>query len=495
MADSGSEASSACGSSETGKLEARLFKTKMCSFYARGKCSRGQACKFAHKASDLVASPDLYRTRPCMVFARSGKCKDGWNCQYAHARCDLRTPEHCFETSPIERGRARSKTGSRAGSNTPTSASSAPEFPDIAPMTIPAHLEPMKVPLPAHAYRDTCPRSRSSSRSSSMNPLTEMGHALYNDQVKATGLSELTFGSGNLSSDDDDDLSELAKRLMIQQPVMPSTPSASSSSGAAAPAEVSTWFPPYEWYCRLTQGYAQPTLPSVPHNELPEDQQTLPRSSTGSEAQCGASSGHSSAATSRESSVIGRTPSQHTMLQRSSSSSREASADFVHSGLLHVVDWQHGLDLENSLDWTGVAIHSPWEVPSASNSMLAAGLQPPVRGHPLAPGLQAPPGLEHPSSPSNAPVAAAPPRRTARKCESESHYWRGLLKPSTIIEIGGKEGSSPHSGEEAQILTVNYREASYKVRLVDGSTKTIKAHLAQPCENSTFFRPLDDISE
>mmetsp|Transcript_134289 Transcript_134289/g.233387 ORF Transcript_134289/g.233387 Transcript_134289/m.233387 type:complete len:269 (+) Transcript_134289:36-842(+) len=70
--------------------EAIFFKTRMCSFYPRGKCSRGSYCSFAHEDRELQQAPDLYKTSPCLAYIRAGICRDGNSCQYAHTKDELR---------------------------------------------------------------------------------------------------------------------------------------------------------------------------------------------------------------------------------------------------------------------------------------------------------------------------------------------------------------------------------------------------------------------
>lgn len=75
----------------TAKADGKMFlKTKMCTFYSRGRCSRGASCKFAHESQELQRMPDLHKTRPCFALLRNGRCKDGSSCQYAHSREELR---------------------------------------------------------------------------------------------------------------------------------------------------------------------------------------------------------------------------------------------------------------------------------------------------------------------------------------------------------------------------------------------------------------------
>lgn len=76
-----------------------FLKTRMCTFNARGKCGKGESCRFAHSADELKSLPDLYKTRPCLAFMRSGKCREGSSCQYAHSENELRI---CSSTPRVQ---------------------------------------------------------------------------------------------------------------------------------------------------------------------------------------------------------------------------------------------------------------------------------------------------------------------------------------------------------------------------------------------------------
>jgi len=77
-------------------------KTRLCKFYAKRKCKRGQACTFAHSEGEVQAPPDFFRTQLCADFARSGTCEAGSDCKYAHAAEEIRRAK-------------TSKSGSRGG--------------------------------------------------------------------------------------------------------------------------------------------------------------------------------------------------------------------------------------------------------------------------------------------------------------------------------------------------------------------------------------------
>ncbi len=61
----------------------------MCSFYAVGKCLRGENCKFAHSLSQIRQKPDFTRTSLCHDWMRKRSCKNGDKCRYAHGEKEL----------------------------------------------------------------------------------------------------------------------------------------------------------------------------------------------------------------------------------------------------------------------------------------------------------------------------------------------------------------------------------------------------------------------
>lgn len=67
--------------------------TVMCAFYAKGLCTRGPECTFAHDMSQVRAKPDLARTSLCRQFIKKGFCKNGDDCKYAHGKQQLRGKE------------------------------------------------------------------------------------------------------------------------------------------------------------------------------------------------------------------------------------------------------------------------------------------------------------------------------------------------------------------------------------------------------------------
>jgi len=64
--------------------------TILCKFHAKGKCQKGESCKFAHGKTALKFKPDLSKTKMCTTFRVNGDCKYGEDCTYAHDRSEIR---------------------------------------------------------------------------------------------------------------------------------------------------------------------------------------------------------------------------------------------------------------------------------------------------------------------------------------------------------------------------------------------------------------------
>lgn len=76
----------------SGKPSTKEFynKTRLCKFFAVGRCLKGKDCSFAHGVAEIKPLPDFYRTRLCPQLLRTGSCSNGEACGYAHTDVDLR---------------------------------------------------------------------------------------------------------------------------------------------------------------------------------------------------------------------------------------------------------------------------------------------------------------------------------------------------------------------------------------------------------------------
>jgi len=72
------------------RTDPHLQNTEMCKFYMHGRCTRGQACTFAHGRVELRDKPDFYHTRLCAEFVNTGVCSMGSRCRYAHSEHQIR---------------------------------------------------------------------------------------------------------------------------------------------------------------------------------------------------------------------------------------------------------------------------------------------------------------------------------------------------------------------------------------------------------------------
>ncbi|CEM32288.1 unnamed protein product [Vitrella brassicaformis CCMP3155] len=76
----------------------QFYKTKMCPFVERGRCTRGASCLFAHSPEELRPLPDLTKTRFCETMRHLGHCTD-MACPFAHSASELRHTADFFKTS------------------------------------------------------------------------------------------------------------------------------------------------------------------------------------------------------------------------------------------------------------------------------------------------------------------------------------------------------------------------------------------------------------
>jgi len=80
------------------RYELQFFKTKQCSFYAEGKCTRGDYCKYAHGLVEMCIRPDLTNTSLCRSWAETGVCGNPL-CKFAHNSQQLRATDRFYKTS------------------------------------------------------------------------------------------------------------------------------------------------------------------------------------------------------------------------------------------------------------------------------------------------------------------------------------------------------------------------------------------------------------
>lgn len=72
-------------------MRAQFSQTSFCKFYARGNCTNGDACDFAHDHQDLRDAPNLAKTSICKAWKR-GRCPHAAvDCRFAHGMRELRS--------------------------------------------------------------------------------------------------------------------------------------------------------------------------------------------------------------------------------------------------------------------------------------------------------------------------------------------------------------------------------------------------------------------
>lgn len=76
----------------------QFYKTKTCPWYFKGKCERGEMCRFAHNDTEKRNLPDLSRTSFCPSFMKRGVCQDR-QCRFAHHVDQLRATDDMYKTS------------------------------------------------------------------------------------------------------------------------------------------------------------------------------------------------------------------------------------------------------------------------------------------------------------------------------------------------------------------------------------------------------------
>eukprot|EP00931_Biecheleriopsis_adriatica_P049890 TRINITY_DN2886_c0_g1_i1.p1 TRINITY_DN2886_c0_g1~~TRINITY_DN2886_c0_g1_i1.p1 ORF type:complete len:281 (-),score=51.42 TRINITY_DN2886_c0_g1_i1:86-928(-) len=82
-------ASQEVSSRKTTATQNHVLRTRICSFYLRGTCTRGEACSFAHGEAYLQKKPKWQKTRLCKDLFQNGFCSAGAYCTWAHSREEL----------------------------------------------------------------------------------------------------------------------------------------------------------------------------------------------------------------------------------------------------------------------------------------------------------------------------------------------------------------------------------------------------------------------
>lgn len=94
-------------------MDAALQKTKLCKFYSKGACTRGDDCTFAHSHRELHQQPDLFKTSLCATFVTNGTCHRAARCKFAHFEGELRDrPGHLGTMSSSSTGERMTATQS-----------------------------------------------------------------------------------------------------------------------------------------------------------------------------------------------------------------------------------------------------------------------------------------------------------------------------------------------------------------------------------------------
>jgi hypothetical protein len=75
-----------------------LYKTKMCRFYAKGTCTKGTSCSFAHDELDLRPFQDVGFSGICPVLIATGECHEA-DCTHPHSVEDLRVAYNNYSSS------------------------------------------------------------------------------------------------------------------------------------------------------------------------------------------------------------------------------------------------------------------------------------------------------------------------------------------------------------------------------------------------------------
>ena len=157
-----------------------LTKTRMCKFFARGQCTRGEKCSFTHNSSELQKQPDLYRTQLCIINSNT-QHKDARNTEHED---DL---QHEGAASPYIQAGASSCIRPVKGSPTAVDASCIPSGARTCIPSVPARI-------------NSSIGSRSRSRSSSVGSRFRVEETYFCDGCDADPITGNCYHS--LEKDD-----------------------------------------------------------------------------------------------------------------------------------------------------------------------------------------------------------------------------------------------------------------------------------------------------
>jgi len=82
------------------RLRAQCHKTKLCVFFPKGACLKGEACHFAHGSKELAVETDLRKTSLCQRWCRNACLFDSKECPYAHGAAELRMTAAYRDSGP-----------------------------------------------------------------------------------------------------------------------------------------------------------------------------------------------------------------------------------------------------------------------------------------------------------------------------------------------------------------------------------------------------------